>query len=74
MSIQEQVTADQAAVNAAQAALQAATDKLNADMALLASVQPQLDAIAEIEAAVTRLSSEFASEFASLIEKVKSLL
>lgn len=50
MTIQDNITADQAAVTEAQAALDAANAKLAADQAALAAVQPHLTILDNIEA------------------------
>jgi hypothetical protein len=50
MSLQDQIAADQAAVVAAQAVLDAANVALAADQAKLAAIQPHLDLLDRIEA------------------------
>jgi uncharacterized protein with HEPN domain len=66
MNIQEQVAADQAAVDAAQA-------QLVKDQAALDAVQPHLSVLGEIEAYAEHLPEEIRTEFAALVAKAKGL-
>ena len=73
MSLQDQVTADQQAVQAAQTALDAANAQLAADQAKLEAAAPHLSMLQKIEAYVGNLVPEVQDEFRSLIAEAKSL-
>ena len=68
MSIQDKITADEAAVTVAQQALDAANAQLAADQAALANIAPSLDLVAQLEAKITDPA------ILSLLEQVKTLL
>jgi hypothetical protein len=66
MITQEQLDADKAAIEAAQA-------KLAQDQAEFDKVQPHLSVLAEIGAYIEHLPAEVTEGFAALIAKAKSL-
>jgi uncharacterized protein with HEPN domain len=66
MGIQEQIEADKAAVEAAQA-------QLAKDQAILEAAQPHLSVIGEIEVYAQHLPEEVKAEFAALIAKARAL-
>lgn len=73
MTITEQITADQAAVTAAQDALIAATEKLNAGQAALAVVQPHLNLLFSMELELDKLEGEAKDQIKSLVAQMRGL-
>lgn len=73
MSPQEQIAADQAAVQAAQAVLDAANAKLAEDQAVLDALQPHLSVLDEIEAYAIAHINEDEQEIHRLIAKARAL-
>lgn len=74
MSIQDQITADQSAVVAAQAALDAANVQLAADQQKLTDAQPHLSVIGEIESFGSMIIDGQAKQaFDELIAKARAL-
>lgn len=67
MITQEQLAADQAAIDAAQAQLAKDTEAFNA-------VQPHLTLWEEVEAAASKYGAEAHAEIAAIAEKGKALL
>ena len=67
MITQDELNADRAAIEAAQA-------KLAADQAAYDTVQPHLSLIAEAEGYITSLPTEFHDAFLSLLGRMRSML
>lgn len=72
MTIQEQIAADQQAVAAAQADLDAANAILAADQAKLASIQPHLDLLDQIDAKLTAVEEGVDDTLRAALDSVKA--
>jgi hypothetical protein len=66
MTLQEQIAADQVA-------LQAAQDQLAKDQAALDAITPHLGVVAEIEAELVKLEASAAAAITPLVAKLKGL-
>jgi len=74
MGIMENVAADQAAVAAAQAALDTANAQLAKDQAALDAAQPHVSLWEEVVAEADKLGADVAAPFAALAARAKTLL
>jgi len=72
MTIQDQIAADQQAVAAAQADLDAANAILAADQAKLASIQPHLDLLDQIDAKLTAVEEIVDDNMRAALDSVKA--
>lgn len=73
MTIQESISADQAAVAAAQSVLDGANAQLAADEAKLAAAQPHLSLWAQVEAFCVALPEEARPGLMNLIASARAL-
>lgn len=73
MGLAETIAADQAAVAAAQAALDSANAQLATDQAALDAVQPHLSLWQEIEAYAATLGGDVESTIKSFSDRAKAL-
>jgi hypothetical protein len=73
MSLQDQIAADQQAIQAAQAALDAANAQLAKDQAALEAVQPHLSVLAEIEQEAEKLAEDGKNVILGLTAKLRAL-
>lgn len=73
MTLQDQLTASQQAVESAQTVLDGAKAQLVKDQAAFDAAQPHLTVLQEMEAEAARIGGETASVFGSLISKARSL-
>jgi hypothetical protein len=74
MALQDDIQADQAAIAAAQQALDAANAKLAADQAALDALAPHQGVLAEIEAKAAQYGDAAVAEFSALTARLKALL
>jgi Tfp pilus assembly protein PilX len=74
MNSKDQMDADEVAVEAAKAALDAAEAKLKDSTAKYAAVEPHLTVLAQIEEYAISLPAEVKDAFLSLMAKAKALL
>jgi len=74
MSIQDDITADQAAITAAQEALDAAHAKMATDQAAYAAIQPHVSLWDETVAEAEKLGADAAAPFIALAARAKALL
>jgi len=73
-TLTEQIAADEAAVAAAQSALDAASEQLAANKAALAAAQPHLSVWQEVEAYASTVGGEVESALKDFAARGKSLL
>jgi hypothetical protein len=74
MGITESIAADQAAVAAAQTALDTANAQLAKDQAALEAAQPHVSLWEEVVAEAEKLGADVAAPFAALAARAKALL
>ena len=72
MSIQDRITADEAAVAQAQATLDAAMAVLTQDRAVAASLQPRLDTLEKIGAMLQTVSEGMSADAVVAVDEVRT--